>query len=97
VFDTYNNFQAAKHGREPLRFDKYEEKLEAFKESEIYQRIFREEEERNEFGRFFNHIDNFKEPWFLYVTSMGLKACKGYERSAPIAEVDGSDGEQEDN
>lgn len=97
VFDSYNNLQAAKHGREPLRFDKYEEKLEAFKESEIYQRIFREEEERNEFGRFFNHIDNFKEPWFLYVTSMGLKACKGYERSAPIAEVDGSDGEQEDN
>jgi tRNA pseudouridine38-40 synthase len=96
VFDSYNNLQAAKHGREALRFDKYEEKLEAFKESEIYQRIFREEEERNEFGRFFNHIDNFKEPWFLYVSSMGLKAMKGYERS-PIVEVDGSDGEQDDN
>jgi tRNA pseudouridine38-40 synthase len=97
VFDSYNSLQAAKHGREALRFDKYEEKLEAFKESEIYQRIFREEEERNEFGRFFNHIDNFKEPWFLYVTSMGLQACKGYERKAHMAEVDGSDGEQEDN
>lgn len=95
VFDSYNSNQAVKHDREPLRFDKYEKELEAFKEKEIYQRIFREEEERNEFGRFFNHIDNFKEPWFLYVTSLGLKATQGYERKGPLQEVDSSEGEDE--
>ncbi|TKA61311.1 hypothetical protein B0A55_11742, partial [Friedmanniomyces simplex] len=77
VFDSYNELQAVKHGREKLNFGKFEEAIREFKEREIYQRIFREEEERNEFGRFFNHVDNFKEPHFLYVTSKGLEACKG--------------------
>lgn len=77
VFDSYNNLQAPKHGRPPLLFGKFERELEAFKEREIYQRIFREEEERNEFGRFFNHVDNFKEGYFLYVSSMGLEATRG--------------------
>ncbi|SMR48770.1 unnamed protein product [Zymoseptoria tritici ST99CH_1E4] len=82
VFDTYNNLSATKHGREKLIFSKYDKDLEAFKEREIYQRIFREEEERNEFGRFFSHIDNFKDGYFLYVTSMGLEATKGSSRKA---------------
>lgn len=94
VFDTYNTLQAAKHGREPLKFSKYEKELEAFKEREIYQRIFREEEERNEFGRFFNHVDNFREQYFLFVTSKGLEATKGAARK-PLVESDaeGSGGE----
>ena len=69
-----------KHGRDKLEFSKYEKELEAFKEREIYERIFREEEEKNEFGRFFNHVDNFKEQYFLYVTSKGGDATKGIER-----------------
>ncbi|KAK5744917.1 tRNA pseudouridine synthase 1 [Elasticomyces elasticus] len=77
VFDSYNDLQAVKHGREKLLFSKHEDKIREFKEREIYQRIFREEEERNEFGRFFNHVDHFKEPYFLYVSSKGLAACKG--------------------
>lgn len=80
VFDSYNNLQASKHGREKLDFSKFETELEAFKEREIYQRIFREEEEKNEFSRFFNHVDNFKEPHFLFVTSKGVDAIKGIER-----------------
>lgn len=72
VFDSYNDLQAVKHGREKLDFGKFEKELEEFKQREIYQRIFREEEERNEFGKFFTHVDNFKEPYFLYVTSKGL-------------------------
>lgn len=97
VFDSYNNLQAAKYEREALRFDKYEKELEAFKQREIYQRIFREEEERNEFGRFFSHVDNFKEGYFLYVTSKGLEATKGYARGGgkSLADVEGSDGEGE--
>lgn len=94
VFDTYNTLQATKHGREQLKFSKYEKELEAFKEREIYQRIFREEEERNEFGRFFNHVDNFREQYFLFVTSKGLEATKGAARK-PLVESDaeGSAGE----
>ncbi|KAK1057683.1 tRNA pseudouridine synthase 1 [Friedmanniomyces endolithicus] len=76
VFDSYNEHQAAKFEKEKLNFGKFEKEIAAFKEKEIYQRIFREEEERNEFGRFFNHVDNFKEAHFLYVTSKGLEACR---------------------
>ncbi|KAK3703629.1 tRNA pseudouridine synthase 1 [Vermiconidia calcicola] len=95
VFDSYNNLQAPKHGREKLEFGKYEKELEAFKQREIYQRIFREEEEKNEFGRFFNHIDNFKEAYFLYVTSKGLEATKGAVRLGGGGKVVESDEEQQ--
>nr|POF17126.1 trna pseudouridine synthase 1 [Quercus suber] len=76
-----------------LLFSNYEKEIEAFKQREIYQHIFREEEERNEFGRFFNHVDNFKEPWFLFVSSRGLEATKGAERRGGGAEhtLDDSD------
>lgn len=100
VFDSYNNIQAPKHNREKLDFGKYETELEAFKQKEIYQRIFTEEEEKNEFVKFFNHIDNFKEPWFLYLSSKGLEACNGLSRregglNVQLAESD-DEGEDED-
>lgn len=91
VFDSYNKLQAPKHGREKLDFDRYETELEAFKQREIYERIFREEEEKNEFSRFFNHVDNFKEGYFLFVSSKGLEATKGAERKAP-EESDAEEG-----
>ena len=80
VFDSYNTLQAPKHDRPTLEFDKFEKDILEFKEREIYKRIFREEEEKNEFGRFFNHVDNFKEPWFLYVGSGGVTNTKGIKR-----------------
>lgn len=76
VFDSYNDLQAVKHGREKLDFSKFETEMSEFKEQEIYQRIFREEEEKNEFAKFFNHVDNFKETSFLWVTSGGVEAAK---------------------
>lgn len=94
VFDSYNETQAVKHGRGELDFGKYQKELEAFKEREIYQHIFHEEEKNNEFGRFFNHVDNFKEPYFLFVTSKGVDAMKGVERTAPVesdSEADAND------
>jgi tRNA pseudouridine38-40 synthase len=87
VFDSYNNMQASKHEREPLRFDKYDDKIEAFKRKEIYARMFTEEEQKGEFGRFFNHVDNFKEPYFLYVSSKGLDATEGWGRKEGYGEV----------
>lgn len=47
VFDSYNNLQASKHGREKLDFGKWEEQMEKFKQEEIYQRIFEEEAKEN--------------------------------------------------
>ncbi len=29
---------------------------------------------------FFNHIDNFKDPAFMYLTNRGTKACEGVGR-----------------
>ncbi|GAB7366820.1 hypothetical protein MBLNU230_g0993t1 [Neophaeotheca triangularis] len=92
VFDSYNKFQAEKHDRAKLNFGKYEEELEAFKQREIYARIFREEEQGGEFGRFFNHIDHFREKWFLWVSSKGVEATKG-EGSGEGKMVEESEGE----
>jgi tRNA pseudouridine38-40 synthase len=47
VFDSYNDIQAVKHDKEKLDFGKYEKELEEFKQREIYQRIFAEEERDN--------------------------------------------------
>lgn len=47
VFDSYNELQATKHGREKLDFGKFETEMEEFKQREIYQRIFSEEERDN--------------------------------------------------
>ncbi|KAK5174734.1 tRNA pseudouridine synthase 1 [Saxophila tyrrhenica] len=93
VFDSYNNIQAPKHGRDKLDFGKFDKELEAFKQREIYQRIFREEEEKNEFVKFFNHVDNFKEPFFLYVSSMGHAATGVVKDEAELVK---SESESED-
>jgi tRNA pseudouridine38-40 synthase len=47
VFDSYNEIQAVKHDKAKLDFGKYEKELEEFKQREIYQRIFAEEERDN--------------------------------------------------
>lgn len=47
VFDVYNTQVAAKFDREKLDFGKYEKELEDFKQKEIYQKIFAEEEREN--------------------------------------------------
>lgn len=98
VFESYNTGQAIKHGREQLSFDKFSAEVEEFKQREIYQRIFQEERESNQFNKFFNHVDNFRQPNFLYVTSKGLEATKGADGKVTSAEVkidgdeDNSDG-----
>jgi tRNA pseudouridine38-40 synthase len=48
VFDSYNDKMAKAHGREKIDFSKYDDKIQEFKEREIYQRIFREEAQGNQ-------------------------------------------------
>ena len=47
VFRTYNEQTAVKFGREEINFGKFDREISAFKEKEIYERIFREEESGN--------------------------------------------------
>ncbi len=53
VFDSYNDKMAKAHGREKIDFAKYDDKIQEFKEREIYQRIFREEAQGNQYVFFF--------------------------------------------
>ena len=49
VFDTYNEQLGEKKSeRQPIGFVKYEKEMEEFKQREIYERIFREEEKENQ-------------------------------------------------
>ncbi|KAF2191528.1 pseudouridine synthase [Zopfia rhizophila CBS 207.26] len=72
VFESYNEQQAKKHGREKIDFGKFEKEIEEFKQKEIYERIFREEAQGNQFNTFFTHLDNYRDPTFLYLTSGGV-------------------------
>ena len=50
VFDTYNERLVGQPDREPIDFKKYEQEMEEFKQREIYERIFREEERDDTYG-----------------------------------------------
>jgi len=51
VFDTHNERAVSKWGKEKIDFGKYEKEMEEFKQREIYERIFREEEKDNQYVR----------------------------------------------
>jgi len=48
VFDSYNEKMVGQNDRNPIGFKKYEKEMEEFKQREIYERIFREEERDNQ-------------------------------------------------
>ncbi|EPS29229.1 hypothetical protein PDE_04178 [Penicillium oxalicum 114-2] len=75
IFDSYNA-KAASLGRGPVHFERFTKEMDEFKQREIYDRIFREEEQTAAFGNFFNHIDHFQTNFFLYCTSGGIPAAK---------------------
>jgi tRNA pseudouridine38-40 synthase len=74
VFDTYNQRAVEQFHKETLDFDKYTSAIMEFKQREIYDRIFREEEETNTFHQWFGHIDSFRTDWYLYLSSAGTEA-----------------------
>lgn len=87
VFDTYSKRAKAELGKEALNFDKFKTEMETFKQAQIYERMYHDEEKENVFGNFFNHVDHFPSETFLFVTSGGVEASK-----APV-KVDGEEGE----
>jgi len=94
VFDSYNERAVKEYSREKLDFDKYKEAMDEFKQREIYDRIFREEERDHQFHAFFHHIDHHKTDYFLWVTAGGIGAAK--QSKAP-ARTDASDDEADAN
>lgn len=79
VFDNHNE-QLEKFGRDSIDFSIHEKEMKEFKQREIYERIFREEERDHTFHSFFASIDNLRSTQMLYVSSLGLAATN---RSLP--------------
>lgn len=76
VFDSYNKRAQNELGKDPIDFDKFKKEMDQFKQEQIYERMYRDEEKENVFGNFFNHVDNFPCETFLFVTSGGIEATK---------------------
>jgi tRNA pseudouridine38-40 synthase len=76
IFDSYNKRAISDFGKEALDFDLYKTEMDKFKQEQIYERMYRDEEKDNTFGNFFNHIDNFPNETFLYLTSGGFEASR---------------------
>lgn len=49
VFDSYNDKAVKEYGREKIDFDKFQKDIDEFKQREIYDRIFREEEKDHQY------------------------------------------------
>ncbi|KAE8447078.1 hypothetical protein EG329_011062 [Mollisiaceae sp. DMI_Dod_QoI] len=95
VFDTYNQRAVKEFMREKIDFDKYEKEMNEFKQREIYDRLFREEEKDHQFHAFFHHIDHFRTDYFLWVTASGIAAAK--QSKAVSRNDDPSDDEADIN
>ncbi|KAK6501623.1 tRNA pseudouridine synthase 1 [Arthrobotrys musiformis] len=75
VFETYNK-KADQCGRSHLSFEAHKEKIQEFKQKNIYDKLFMEEQKMNTFNAFLSFLDNFETPEFEYLTSKGMKAVQ---------------------
>ncbi|KAH0443640.1 tRNA pseudouridine synthase A [Colletotrichum camelliae] len=102
VFDAYNRRAQDNFGKETIDFTKYDDKLQAFKDKQIYQRIFEVEEQENVFHTFFQQVDNFKSDYFLWLTAAGIDAgaimtAKGEEKQKTLEAQMGDEDEDPEN
>ncbi|KAF3938180.1 hypothetical protein ABW19_dt0201765 [Dactylella cylindrospora] len=79
VFDTYNK-KADQHERGHITFEPYKEKIQEFKQKNIYDKLFMEEQKLNTFHAFLSFLDNFETTEFEYLTSKGMKAIPEVHR-----------------
>ncbi|EHY58152.1 tRNA pseudouridine synthase A [Exophiala dermatitidis NIH/UT8656] len=94
VFDSYNKRAKGDLGKETIDFDKYRDEMDRFKQEQIYERMYRDEERENVFGNFFNHIDAFPSETFLFVTSGGIEATKIPLKAGEVAAAAGGEAIQ---
>ncbi|KAM0456143.1 hypothetical protein ACHAPV_007390 [Trichoderma viride] len=96
VFENYNKRATESLGREDIDFDRYEEKLEAFKQEQIYSRIFGVEEKENSFHSFFSQIDQFRSNHFLWLTAGGMKVATIDKSNGKLQDVDKQLGDEDE-
>ncbi|KAM0517494.1 hypothetical protein ACHAPE_005026 [Trichoderma viride] len=96
VFENYNKRATETLGREDIDFDRYEEKLEAFKQEQIYSRIFGVEEKENSFHSFFSQIDQFRSNHFLWLTAGGMKVATIDKSNGKVQDVDKQLGDEDE-
>lgn len=58
VYDAYNK-KLSQFGHEAISFDRFAEQIDAFKHKFIYDRIYKQEAEENEFHAFFGYMDTY--------------------------------------
>ena len=75
VFEVYNE-KLEGFGYNKIDFGRYEKEMEEFKQREIYERIFREEERDHTFHSFFTGLDNARSSQLFYLSSVGVEAIK---------------------
>ncbi|KAI4266343.1 MAG: hypothetical protein L6R38_008808 [Xanthoria sp. 2 TBL-2021] len=78
VFDTYNSKMRVDdvEGKGEVAFEKYQKEIDEFKQREIYERIFREENAHDTFHSFFASLDSVRKPDLLYLSSLGVTAAR---------------------
>ncbi len=84
VFEAYNE-KLEEFGYNKIEFDRYDKEMEEFKQREIYERIFREEERDHTFHSFFTGLDNTRSLQLLYLSSVGVEATKKDFRKDTVA------------
>ncbi|KAL8829451.1 MAG: hypothetical protein Q9170_006159 [Blastenia crenularia] len=78
VFDTYNKnlVKEGANAKGEVGFERFKAEVEEFKQREIYERIFREEERDDTFHSFFGAMDGMRWRDLLYLSSVGIPALK---------------------
>ena len=84
VFEVYNE-KLEGFGYNKIDFGRYEKEMEEFKQREIYERIFREEEKDHTFHSFFAGLDNTRSSQLFYLSSGGVEATKREIRRDALA------------
>ena len=75
VFEVYNE-KLEGFGYNKINFSRYEKEMEEFKQREIYERIFREEDRDHTIHSFFSGLDNTRSSQLFYLSSVGVEATK---------------------
>ncbi|KAL6867019.1 pseudouridine synthase [Trichoderma novae-zelandiae] len=96
VFENYNKRAKETLGREDIDFDRYNDKIEAFKQEQIYSRIFGVEEKDNSFHTFFTQIDQFRSNHFLWLTAGGMKVATIDKSNGKLQDVDKQLGDEDE-
>ena len=86
IFEIYNE-KLEEFGYNKIDFSKYEKEMEEFKQREIYERIFREEERDHTFHSFFTGLDNTRSSQLFYLSSVGIEATKKEIKKDTLTEV----------